>query len=245
MKKLKKNSKTFTLLTAVLGVGTAAQAQALYSTANDFAQFASGAAVTSSTYYSVASTVNGIGNASNPGGAGTIGSLQLTSTGGWNQYLSGSSFPVDQASLSTLDPGAAIPWSAAASYGPGTLTAYSGILTFDINTANLTDWNQFGVTFNYNGHYDTFFPTTTSSFTGADGNSWTQCVIDYSLAAESASVTYFGIGIAQNAAGDTAGETFNIDNIQISAVPEPSPTTALAAVGAAFFAFFVPRRVNR
>jgi hypothetical protein len=242
MKKLKTNSKAFTLLTAVLGVGTAAQAQTLYSTANDFAQFAGGAAVTSSTYYSVAGTVNGIGNTSNPGGTGTIGSLQLTSTGGWNQYLSGSDFGVDETVLSAIDPGSVAPYSAAASGGPGTLTAYSGILTFDVYSGKLTDWNQFGVTFNYPGHYDTVFPSTTSSFTGADGNSWTHCVVDYSLAAENASVSYFGIGIAQNAAGDTAGETLYIDNIQTSAVPEPSPTTALAAVGAAFLAFVAPRR---
>ncbi len=244
MKKLKTNSKAFTLLAAVLGVGTAAQAQTLYSTANDFAQFASGTAVTSSTYYSVASAVNGIGNTSNPGGAGTIGSLQLTSPGGWSQYLSGSDFGVDAAVLSALDPGSSAPYSAAANYGPGTLTAYSGLLTFDIFTGNLTSWNQFGVTFNYPGNYTTFFPATTTSFTGADGNTWTHCVINYSLAAENASLSYFGIGIAQNASSTIGGETLNIDNIQISAVPEPS-ATALVAAGAAFVAVFARRRINR
>ncbi len=240
MKKLKTKSNAFTLLTAVLGVGTAAQAQTLYSTANDFAQFASGAAVTSSTYYSVASTVNGIGNTSNPGGTGTIGSLQLSSAGGYNQYLSGAGFGADTAVLSAMDPGSVAPYSAASGYGPGTATAYSGILSFDVNTANLTDWSSFGISINYN----TFWPATTTYFTGADGNTWENCVIDYSIAAQPGSLNYFDVGISENAASDTAGETLNIDNIQISAVPEPAPTTALAAVGAAFLAFVAPRRTR-
>ena len=245
MKQLITNSKTLTLLAAVLGLGTTAQAQALYSTADDFAQFAGGAAVTSSAYYSVASRLNGIGNTSNPGGTGSIGSLQLVSSGGYTGDMSGSDFPVGQATLSALDPGALAPYSAGSSYGPGTVFANSGILTFDLYAGNLTDWNQFGITLNYNGNYSTFFPASTSNFTGADGRTWTQCVIDYNINAVIGGLSYFGVSIAQNDAGDTAGEALSIDNIQITAVPEPAPTAAVMAVGAAFLAVFAPRRTGR
>lgn len=245
MKQIMTKSKAFILLVVVLGLGATAQGQVLYSTANDFAQFASGAGVTSSTYYSVASTVNGIGNTSNPGGTGSIGSLQLVSSGGYTGDLSGSDFPIDQATLSALDPGALAPYSAGSGYGPGTVYANSGILTFDLYGGNLTDWNQFGITLNYNGNYSTFFPATTSNVTGADGRTWTQCVIDYNINAVVGGLTYFGVSIAQNDAGDTAGEVLNIDNIQISAVPEPAPTAFLAAIGAAFLAVSVPLRTSR
>ena len=228
MKQFITKSKTVILLAAVLG-STAQVQSALFTTANDFAQFNSGAGVTSTAYYSVNSIVNGIGNNGNPGGTGTAGSLQLTSIGGWNQYSSGSDFPINQASLSAIDPGALAQYSAGSGGGPGTLVAHSGTMSFDFYGGNFNDWNHIGITLNENGHYDTYFPATTSTFTGADGRTWTQCVIDYNISDVSGGLTYFGVGIAQNDAGDTEGDTFFVDNFQVTPVPEPAATRAMAA----------------
>jgi hypothetical protein len=214
----------------------------LYTTTNDFAQFNGGVVTNSSIYYSISSTVNGIGNSSDPGGTGGVGSLQLNASGGWTGWLAGSDFPGQTAaSFSALSPGATRPWSAESGYGAGTMVANSGIMTFDIYGGNFTDWNWWGITLNYDGHFDTFFASTSSNFTGADGNTWTHYEIPYTTYA--ASMSYFGIGIAQNASGAIAGQTFYIDNFQVQAVPEPG-TIALAAMGGAAL-LFLRRRAAR
>jgi uncharacterized protein (TIGR03382 family) len=240
--------KTLLLTLGMLGLlGVDASAQStLYTTTQDFAQFNSGAGTVSSTYYSDSSTVNGLGNQSSPGGVGAVGSLQLTSPGGWNGWLSGSSAPGqegNQGYLLAIDPGAIAAWSGGSGYGPGTLTAYSGTMTFDLYGGNFTDWNQWGITLNNNGGYNTYWASTSSNFTGADGRTWTHYVIPYTINAVNAGLSYFQMGIAQNAGGGLAGETFYIDNIQIVPTPEPG-TMAVAALGGAALLFFRRRSVR-
>jgi hypothetical protein len=211
--------------------GTSAQVP-LFTTANDFGLFNGGAGVVASSYYSDSSTVNGIGNTVTPGGAGGVGSLQLTAPGGWSGWVSGSGAPGqagNQTFMSAIDPGAIAAWSAGSGYGPGTLVAYSGTVSFDLYGGNFTDWNWFGITLNYDGHWDPYFASTSSSFTGADGRTWTHYEVPYTINAVSGGLSYFEVGIAENA-GSIAGQTFYVDNFQATVVPEPG-TFALLGLG--------------
>jgi hypothetical protein len=235
--------KTLLLSIGILGcLAQHASAQiSLYNTANDFGLFNGGAGTVSSLYYSDSSTVNGIGNTANPGGASGIGSLQLTAPGGWSGWVSGSSSPGqagNQAFLSAIDPGAIAAWSAGSGYGPGTLPAYSGTMSFDLYGGNFTDWNWFGITLNYDGHWDPYFASTSSSFTGADGRTWTHYEVPYTINAVSGGLTYFEFGIAENA-GSIAGQTFYVDNFQATVVPEPG---TLALLGLGLTGFLLRRR---
>lgn len=206
-----------------------ATAQALYSTTDDFAQFNGGAGVVNNLYYSVSSTVNGIGNGSNPGGDGGVGSLQLTAAGGWNGWLAGSDFPgPTAASFAALNPGGSRPWSPESGFGPGTFLATSGTITFDLYLGNFTDWSQFGINFNYNGYWGPQWAASATDFTGADGRTWTRIEVPYTINA-TAGVTYFGMALAHNA-GAIGGQTFYVDNIQIVTVPEPG-MAALMGLG--------------
>jgi hypothetical protein len=184
----------------------------------------------SSLFYSDSSTVNGIGNTVNPGGAGGVGSLQLTAAGGWGGL---SDAPGEQGNLgflSVLDPGSSA----------GTLVSYSGTLTYDVYRGNLTDWNQFGVIFNYTGNWNSYFWSTATDFTGADGNTWTHITIPYTINAVSG-LTFFQFSVAENTGGGTAGETIYVDNFQVTPTPEPG-TFALLGLGGAALLFF--RRRN-
>lgn len=234
-------------LTGLLTMSTALVASAqtsLYTTADDFAQFNSGAGTVSSLYYSVASTVNGIGNTSNPGGTGGIGSLQLASMVGWGG-ISGGSLPGPTAgAFQALSLGSTRPYSAESGYGPGNMLPASGTITFDVYTGNLVGYGyfQFGIDLNYDGNYGAFFSSSTSDFTGADGQTWTHCVIPYTTSATA--LNYFGWDIMENSGGTgVGGETIYVDNIQIQAVPEPG-TLAFAAMGGAAFLFFRRRTVR-
>ena len=81
---------------------------------------------------------------------------------------------------------------------------------------------------------DNFFSSTTSDFTGADGRTWTHCVVPYTISSVNAGLSYFGFSIFENTGGGCAGETVNVDNFQVVApTPAPEPTTValLAALG--------------
>lgn len=222
-------------------VQSASSQVSLFTTANDFGQFNSGAGTVSSLYYSDTSTVNGIGNTANPGGTSGIGSLQLTAPGGWSGWVSGSGAPGqagNQAVLSAVDPGAIAAWSAGSGYGPGTLVAYSGTMSFDLYRGNFTDWNWFGITLNYDGTWNPFWASTSSDFTGADGRTWTHFEVPYTINAVSGGLSYFEFGIAQNA-GSIANQTFYVDNFQATVVPEPG---TFALLGLGLIGFVLRRR---
>ena len=199
-------------------VQSASAQVSLFTTTNDFAQFSPGSV--SSLYFSDSSTVNGLGNTVNPGGAGAVGSLQLTLPGGWGGVSDAPGQAGNQGFLSALDPGSSA----------GTLVAYSGTLSYDVYRGNLTDWNQFGVIFNYNGNWSSFFSSTATDFTGADGNTWTHIDIPYTINAVSG-LSYFQLSVAENTGGNVAGETIYVDNFQVpQVVPEPG-TLALLGLG--------------
>jgi hypothetical protein len=202
---------------------------ALFTTTDDFAEFQNGSPVVSSDYFSDSSAVNGLGNTTNAGGAGGVGSLELTVPGGWGDLSDGPPEASNQGFLSAIDPGAIAAWTAGSGYGPGTLAASSGTISFDVYTANLTDWYQFGVLFNYGNNWSPFFSSSTSDFTGADGQTWTHCEVPYSINAVNAGLSYFGLSIMQNSASDVAGENIYVDNFQVTSVPEPASLTLLGA----------------
>jgi hypothetical protein len=225
-------NKTLLLSLGILGwlvQSTSAQVS-LFTTTDDFGQFNSG--TVSSLYYSDSSTVNGLGNTVNPGGAGGIGSLQLTAGGGWGGLSDAPGEAGNQGFLSALDPGAV---------AGSSLASYSGTLSYDVYRGNLTDWNQFGVIFNYDNNWNSFFSSTTTDFTGADGTTWTHITIPYTINATS--LSYFGFSVAENTGGGTSGETIYVDNFQVTSVPEPGTTAVLALGGVALL--FFRRRSGR
>ena len=231
------------LLTLSTGLFASAQTS-LYTTTDDFGLFNGGTNVTSSTYYSIASTVNGVGNTSNPGGTGGVGSLQLTSTNQYNFVAEGGFPGPTAAAFAAFSPGSTRPYSPEAGYGAGNMVANSGTFTFDVYTGNLVGYSyySFGIGLNYDGHFNFFFPTTsTSTFTGADGNTWTHYVVPYTTGATA--LNFFGWGIVENSGGGPGGETIYVDNIQVLANPVPEPgTMALAAMGGVALLFWHRRR---
>jgi hypothetical protein len=235
-----------TLLLSLVTMGwlvQSASAQSLFTTTNDFGQFNSGAGVVSSSYYSLNSTLNGVGNTSNPGGTGGIGSLQLTSANGYGFMSGGSISGPTAGAFTALSPGSTRPYSPESGYGSGNMLAGSGTFMFDVYTANLIGYSyyNFGIGLNYNGNYDFFFANSSSTFTGADGNTWTQYVVPYTT--EAAALTYFQWGVVENSGGGPGGETIYVDNFQVQAAPEPG-TMALAVAGGVAFLFIRRRSVR-
>lgn len=223
-------------LTLSIGVcallAQSASAVSLYSTTEDFAQF-HGTPVTSTSFYSDSGTVNGAGNTSAPGGLGSAGSLQLTLTGGWGN-VPGGEFSFSDGSFSAAQ--AIAPGSTGSSLGAAT-----GTISFDLNASTFTSWWGIGLSVSYKNHNwwdgaNEFFAYqpggSSSSFTGADGNSWTHYTIPYTIAA--APEGWFYVSLFSNSDGTAnTGKTFYVDNIQVqaAAVPEPSSFALLGLSG--------------
>jgi hypothetical protein len=245
-------TKKTTYLTGLLTASTILVASAqstLYTTTQDFSQFASWyngspVATTSTLYYSDASTVNGIGNTTAAGGVGTPGSLQVTLQGWGNPNGSYAKFPTPDAALAAIAPGS--------SWATG-VTASSGTFSFDLYCpAGFTGGYQgFGMSLGYwdnnwtqtQWHDDASF--SYSSFTGADGNTWRHYSVAYTTTATAVSgqLQDLELGVFMNIDGADAGKLAYIDNIQVQAVPEPG-TMALAAMGGAALLFWRSRTVR-
>lgn len=235
--------KTLVLSLGMVGclVQSASAQTSLYTTTDDFTQF-HGTPVTSGSLYSDSSTVNGMGNTSNPGGVGAVGSLQLTLTGGWGNIPNGEfSF--------TGGSSAAVQAIAPGSTG-SSIAAATGTISFDLFQNTMTSWWGIGVSVSYQDHNwwdgaNQFFSWqpggTSTSFTGADGNTWTHYTIPYTIAAESQG--WFYMSFFSNSDGVNVGNSFYVDNIQVqaAAVPEPS-TFALAGIGLAALTIFRRRK---
>jgi hypothetical protein len=225
-----KNSRLFTLSLGITALfSQAALAQSLFTTANDFAGWAAGDAsftAASSTGVDLdGSAVNGVGNTSAAGSAGTAGSLSL-------QWVSG-----------TYD---------FAAYSPGEqgnaafLTALenASTLTFDFTTPPAGTGNYFGlgIVLNYQNGFDQLFPASTSSL----GGGISQATVNWSSeaatliskqASNGGSFGYFQFGVIFNSNYTPTGTPFNMDNFQVTPAPEPG-TLALAGLGGASLFLF-------
>ena len=221
---------------------SAASAQVIaYGTADDFAQFNGATGTTDLFVYSTNNTVNGIGNTTAPGAAGSAGSLVATvaSGGYWTHALQDATgtnnltFPGTTAALyDALSPGST----------PGNVLAGSGTISFDLYAADSANMSQqYGIYFNTGAGQYSFTASAGPTFTGADGNTWETFSVPYTI---KATTSYFQMQFAQYTQWNAvSGGLLYIDNIAVAAnaVPEPS-TIALLVMGGLGVVVMIRRR---
>lgn len=215
----------------------AANAQtSLFTTFDDWSQWsaANSTTVTADNAFSTdAGTVNGLGNTSAPGAAGTSGSLSITwasLTGNYNELATAPYEGGSQAFLSAVDPGSSV--------SGNTAVAATGNIYLDYSVPDNEggSYFQLGVLMQYaaNGYYGAFFwsSTTDLGFTDSNGEEVFRATIPYTFSA--GQFNGFGFGIMYNSNYSPA-LPFHVDNISVSAVqdtPEPG-TLALIGLGLA------------
>jgi len=221
---------------------SAASAQVIaYGTAEDFAQFNGATGTTDLFVYSTNNTVNGIGNTTAPGAAGSAGSLVATvaSGGYWTHALQDATgtnnltFPGTTAALfDALSPGSSA----------GNVLAGSGTISFDLYAADSANMSQqYGIYFNTGAGQYSFTASAGPTFTGADGNTWETFSVPYTI---KATTSYFQMQFAQYTQWNAvSGGLLYIDNIAVAAnaVPEPS-TIALLVMGGLGVVVMIRRR---
>jgi PEP-CTERM motif len=210
-----------------------AQTVKLFTTADDFSAFTAGWAGAPSadpTFSTDASAVNGIGNLSNPGGAGTSGSLLIPPVNGWLDAATGPSQGGNLAFLQAIDPGTdginAVPASGNF-YIDYTLPDNEGGAHFHV-----------GVLLQYqaNGYFGTSFSgdpggaETDLGFTDPTyGEEVYRATIPYTITAGPWNGLGFGVMVDTDY---NPALPFHVDNISVSVVPEPG-AVALISLGLA------------
>jgi hypothetical protein len=218
----------------VLAGATSALAQELYTTVEDFTGWSdnSGGIYFTPTPTSAFSTdtgasasINGLGNPSNAGGAGTSGSITETRVGGGNYnyfYSQGASSAAFLAALGTSNNG-----------GAG-YTASSGVIEFDyVPPTGAGTYFQLGIVLNYNSNFGQFFG-------GAPVNNGTYFTQDvpYTISSTT-SANYFQLGLIWNSDYPN-GSTITVDNIHV--VPEPASLALLGFGGLGLIGAAIRRR---
>jgi hypothetical protein len=190
----------------------------------------------SSTFSTDASTINGIGNLTAPGAAGTSGSLIVGPGNGWTEIAGGPSQGGNPAFLSAIDPGYA---------NDNNSVAYSGNMYIDYSLPDNNGGTYFnmGVLMTYaaNGYWGTFFATSSSALGFQDplGYEVYRATIPYTIIA--GQFNGFGFGVMADTDYNPV-DTWYVDNITtVTLVPEPG-TMTLLGLGALGFAFLARRR---
>ena len=197
---------------AVLVLGGAAQAAVLFTTQEDFAGWEQ--AAPQATPDLDGSSVNGEGNTSAPGGAGTAGSLGVSYSGGaWSPF----SHPSQTGNTAFIN-------------ALGT----EGTFYFDYTRpeAGSGTYFQLGVFMQYDGHWETFWGGETDN-----GDGTYTADVDYTFVPGDVQ-TYLQFGLVFNSDYDQPAN-FTVDNIRVTPIPEP---TALVLTGGLCFGVFLGRR---
>jgi fibronectin-binding autotransporter adhesin len=224
-----------------LGFASAASAQTtLFTTTSDFTGWTVlNPSVVNTTESSTAfdfdgSTTNGAGNATNPGGTSTGGSLEIdtgsNAVAGYTAIVQSPNLANNQTFLSNFDPGATV--------ANGT-TNYAGNLTLTYTTPTFAGndvYDQIGIVLSYanTGSFNSggpFFPTSTTDNT-VDGQSTVTAVIPYNVRAEAAGPFYiqlflnagvYGTGVA--GVSNVATEPTYVDDFTVPSLLPPNNAT--------------------
>jgi len=224
-----------------------ASAQVLFTTYDDFAGWSgsSGTTAGQSTAWDFdGSTINGLGNNGNAGGAGTGGSLSIVGGPLGSKWTDVAWSPGEvwlPLFMHAVDPGSLAAWSAESGYGPGTTVPYSGTIemTYTFPDNNGGSYFQLGIAFNYNNNWTPFFGSSVA-YSTVNGQNTTTVDIPYTINGVAGGLTYFSMGIMYN--GDYSPTLpYYVDDIQV--IPEPS-TVALLGLGVLGLVCVVRRRVS-
>ena len=221
--------KGFLMATAGFGLAIfspgQAHGQVLFSTQQDFSGWGDNSSGANfviapvATPDSESSNVNGLGNTSSAGGAGTAGSGQVTwmPPAGSYGFFYGPGEQGNAGFMSAIDPGS----------GGGNLVSYSGTILVDSTTPPAGSGNYFslGIVLNYSSNFGQFFGSASATPNASGFYTYT---IPYTINAVSG-LSYFQPGLIYNS-NDT-GTPFNIDNIRMAPEPASLGLVALGALG--------------
>ena len=202
------------LVVAVAGMPTQpASAAPLFTTVEDWTGWTGNNPGTASAASDLdAGTINGLGNTSAAGGAGTAGGLSISIAGGFNQTYS----PGEQGNTAFID----------------LMRTLSDIdaptVAFDvIPPTGVTSYFQPLLHFNYDGFWGGLAPVST-----VDNGTYTTVTYNLNSLTIPATLSYFQIGITSNNGQAEVGKTFTVDNMRTLAIPEPA-AAGLASLASA------------
>ncbi|HEV2454039.1 MAG TPA: hypothetical protein VGY98_07245 [Verrucomicrobiae bacterium] len=240
--------KNFILLTLVIFPLTlvSARAQTVYATYDDWTNWNGGGdgAIAVGTFNYGDITVNGIGNPSLPGvsspdGPGSLQIAPITPASG-PPYADTNTVwgpGPTAAELAAMDgSGFVAPYSAASSYGPGTLVAQSGTLLVDFAMPDHTiagSYFNLGLWANYNNAYTGWWASSLidlgSVSTPNGPMEMYQAVIPYTFISDSNDLTYISFGLVEDTdyQGVNPWYVASMSVVPLVTPPPPPPQTSL------------------
>ncbi|HUB27151.1 MAG TPA: PEP-CTERM sorting domain-containing protein [Tepidisphaeraceae bacterium] len=207
----------------------AAHAQAvLWTTNDDFSSwdaYTSGWTAAGDTTFDVdGSSIDGLGNSTTPGAAGTPGSLELTppTTNNSFTYPAYSAGIDSSPALTALDPGSIQAFSAASAYGNGSTVQFYGTMqmtyTIPDNNSGGGGYIEMGLVLNYDGNFGQYFPSVFGPQFTLDGQTANTVQIPYVINAEPDGLNYFTVGVIWNSNYAPTLPVY-VDDISVLATP--------------------------